>query len=70
MNELTAWDYECIADMAKSAQRITKMIAGKLDSEMVRSPLGDSRPESVSTHKAQIRALKAGIARILSGADQ
>lgn len=40
-----------IADNDKAIARIDAAIVGKADSDMVRLPLGDARPELVSVHK-------------------
>jgi hypothetical protein len=51
-----------IADTAKAMARIESAIAGKADSDMVRLPLGDARPEPVSSHKARYAAMANNIA--------
>lgn len=51
-----------IADTEKSIARIEAAIAGKVDSDMVRLPLGDSRHRPVSEHKAHAAKMRQNIA--------
>lgn len=65
--ELSAWDMQCIRDAEKAILRYEALIAGKGPDELVRSPLGDSRPQPISYWQKLIADNKASIERIRRG---
>jgi len=64
---LSNWDMQCIADSEKAIARYEALIGDKMDHEMVRSLLGDSRPRPVSYFKQLISDNRRQIARIQAG---